>query len=171
MADQLLPGYGITRAYLTDLSVADARSAILAAVEGGVSLVHYFGHSAFQLWGLKETLLNANDVRQLTNVDPTVVMQWGCWNTYFTSFGASTIAHAWLTGPAGAAAVLGPSALARVSSEQLLGNLFLPLVTVDGLPLGTALTLAKQELAKHHENVEDVVLGYTLLGDPALELR
>ena len=74
-------------------------------------------------------------------------------------------------GVEGAAAVLGASTLTSTVSEKQLGDLFIPRLTSAGVTLGEALTEAKQELALTDPQRLDVILGWTLLGDPALKVE
>ena len=68
----------------------------------------------------------------------------------------------------GAAAVLGASTLTRSSSDRALGELVMSRLSQPGMNLGRALVEAKQELAASNPQMIDVLLGWTLLGDPAL---
>ena len=44
----------------------------------------------------------------------------------------------------------------------------MPRAVAPGVSIGKALVEAKQELASVHPEMIDVILGWTLLGDPAL---
>ena len=80
------------------------------------------------------------------------------------------MAHALLlNGQAGAAAVIGASALTETSSDLQLGRLLLPALT-NGERLGDAMVSAKQTLNISNPNMIDVLLGTSLLGDPTLRL-
>jgi hypothetical protein len=96
-------------------------------------------------------------------------VQWGCWNTYHTSPRVSTLGDAFMTdGDHGAAAVLGATALTEVASDRLLSSLLLERLAVPGTTLGEAMVAAKSELASANPYALDVLLGWTLLGDPAM---
>jgi hypothetical protein len=80
-----------------------------------------------------------------------------------------TMGHAlMLSGDQGAAAVMGSSALTSAESDMALGQLFLPRLTRAGVSIGDALVEAKRELAAQNPGLRDVIVGWTLLGDPAL---
>ena len=64
--------------------------------------------------------------------------------------------------------MLGASTLVDSGSEQALGNLYMPRLTTPGATLGQSLQDAKRELAKTHPEMLDVLLGWSLMGDPAL---
>jgi uncharacterized repeat protein (TIGR01451 family) len=166
----LLPAaWPVTRAHIDDLGAPAARTALIGAMNSGVPFASYVGHSGFTEWSFS-SLFTAADAVALFNVgSPFVVTQWGCWNTYYVEPHSDTLAHKLLlAGPQGAAAVLGPATLSDVGSEAAFARLLLPLVFQQGLPLGTALTQAKKQLAASQPQALDVLRGWTLLGDPAL---
>jgi len=97
------------------------------------------------------------------------VLQWGCWNTYVVDPVNNYLVQKFLfSGDRGAAAVLGASTLVDSQSEQLLGRLLTPRMVTPGMPIGQALQDAKHELAQTHPELLDVLLGWSLMGDPAL---
>lgn len=166
----LLPaGWTTTSAYVDILGVAAARQTLLDSLNGGVALTNYFGHSGPTRWtflGLFDTTYAAN----LTNSGrPTIVNQWGCWNTYHVTPAYNTLAHVFmLSGDRGAAAVLGSATLTQSSSDKALGELMIPLLAQPGMTIGQAVWQAKQQLALQNGMFTDVILGFTVLGDPAL---
>ena len=72
-----------------------------------------------------------------------------------------------LSGLNGAAAVTGPTSLTDVRSDRVLGDILLRNL-FEGKPIGTAILEAKQEIANSGQNMTDVIIGWNLLGDPAL---
>jgi hypothetical protein len=64
--------------------------------------------------------------------------------------------------------VLGSSSLTSAESDLALGSLFLPRATAEGVAIGDALVEAKRDLAVRAPALRDVIVGWTLLGDPAL---
>jgi len=56
-------------------------------------------------------------------------------------------------------------------SEALLGQLLTPRLVTPGQTLGAALRDAKNELAQTHPELLDVLLGWSLMGDPALVIQ
>jgi hypothetical protein len=166
---QLPAGWSVERAYLDELGVSAARSLLLDAFDDGPALVGYFGHSGPTVWSFSG-LFNADDAAGLSNHrQPAVVTQWGCWNTYYASPYADSLAHKlMLSGDQGAAAVLGASTLTETSSDSALGELFMPELMRRGATVGEALAAAKRRLAAAGPGYGDVILGWTLLGDPAL---
>ncbi len=176
MSDELIalmgPGWTVDRAYMDELERDGARQALSDAINRGVALTSFIGHSALTMWSF-ERLFESDDAVALTNHGwPTVVLQWGCWNTYHASPKVTTLGEAFMaTGDQGAAAVLGAVTLTEVSSDQALSSRLLPLLAVPGTTLGEAMIGAKSELAADNPGALDVLLGWSLLGDPAMALE
>lgn len=155
--------------HLDDTNVAEARERLIGGMNRGTALVTFTGHSGPVEWTF-DGLFNTKHAAALTNEGkPFVVVQWGCWNTYYVEPVNNYLVHSFLfSGDRGAAAVLGASTLTDSASERMLGNLLTPRITTPGMPIGQALVDAKQELAKEHPDLLDVILGWSLMGDPAL---
>ena len=171
LRDQLPGPWAVTTAYADQLGVAAARDKILDTLNQGVAVTSYFGHSGPTFWG--RGLLTAAQLEVgLTNVGlPTVATQWGCWNTYFVEPRLNTMAHKLLLGATperGAAAVLGSATLTEVLSEVAFGPELLGRMVQPGQRLGDAIQEAKEAVVTDGGGPEDVVLGWTLLGDPTL---
>jgi len=80
----------------------------------------------------------------------------------------NTLGHKFLlSGTNGAAAVTGPTSLTDAGSDRVLGNILLRNL-FEGKPIGTAIMEAKQEMAGSGQKRIDVIIGWNLLGDPAL---
>lgn len=156
-------------AYLDTLDVAAAKALIIDTINDGVAYTSYVGHSGPVSWTFAG-LFHANDAAALTNYgEPTVVTQWGCWNTYYVDPNNNTLAHKFLVlGEQGAAAVLGATGVSYARSEEVLGQLMTPYILSEGMTIGEAMRLAKGELAVLAPNKFDVLFGWTILGDPAV---
>jgi hypothetical protein len=138
----------------------------------GVALTSFVGHSAGDRWTFDGLFLSA-DARALENYGrPTVVAQWGCWNTYHVDPRANTLGHSFLlSGDQGAAAVLGAATLTDARHEGLLGYYAMGRLATPGMTIGQAIQDAKAQLAERRPGYLDVLLGWTLLGDPALVIE
>lgn len=169
LISQLSPGWSIDTAYLDTLGLEAARNLLLDRLNAGIALASFFGHSGPNSWTFAG-LFDAADAAALTNLDrPTVVTQYGCWNTYFVEPAADTLAHAFMLHEGGgAAAVLGASTITESTSDEALGKLLIPRLSQPGMTIGQAIQAAKDELAQTQPDLTDVLLGWTLLGDPAL---
>jgi len=75
-----------------------AHDKLINLINAGVSVVSYIGHSSQQSWAYTTPpMLRASEVAQLTNIGkPTLVTQWGCWNTYFVDPNGNTMADSFL---------------------------------------------------------------------------
>jgi len=159
------------KAYLDDDGVDLAKAKISNSINQGVALTSFIGHSGPKDWSFSR-MFRSNDASLLSNVDsPTLVTQWGCWNTYFVSPTEDTLAHTFmLNANGGAASVLGASTLTKAVHEKGLAKLVLSLLTQNQLTLGEAVTQAKATYAQTNPDAVDVILGWTILGDPSLRL-
>ena len=161
----------VTTAYLDSLSTAQARAVLLARVNANDRLIHYFGHSGPTTWSYPAPgILSASDIYSgaLGNSQPNILVQWGCWNSYHVIPQYNTLAHAWLLGPNGAQAVIGAAALTDAANDALLAKAF-GSALLSSPTIGEALMQAKRQLGTTRPSAMDVLLGTTLLGDPALQ--
>ena len=158
--------------HLADVNVTAARTQLLEAMNRGTALVTFTGHSSPRKWS-SSNLFDFQDAASLTNAGkPFVVVQWGCFNSYHVNPMYNNLTQGFLlSGDRGAAAMLGATTLASSTSEQLLGNLLTPRLTQPGMTLGQAVQMSKRELAQTHPDLLDVLLGWSLMGDPALVIE
>ncbi|MGI9289915.1 MAG: C25 family cysteine peptidase [Gammaproteobacteria bacterium] len=170
--DRLPFDWQIELAYVDEQGVSGARNTLLDSINSGVALIAFFGHSGPTTWTFNG-LLNTIDVANLENSGkPTVVTQFGCWNTYFVSPTADTLGHSFLlSGQRGAAAILGASTLTKAVSEAELSGLLFDELMQPGTSLGEAILNAKRDYGDLKPYQLDVILGWTLLGDPALVIE
>ncbi|GJM08649.1 MAG: hypothetical protein DHS20C11_09250 [Lysobacteraceae bacterium] len=173
LIDALPDHWIVDRAYLDQLPSAAARQTIINRINQGLAFTGYTGHAAASVWNFPDVLMGLNDVSSLQNEGrPTVVAQFSCWNSYFVDPYQNTIALRFLNeGDHGAAAVMGSTGLSQVESNQLLGNRLMPLLTIPGTTVGDAVMMALDSLGSTHPGQTDVLLGFTLLGDPALVIE
>ena len=137
----------------------------LAEGRSAPEMVVFVGHSGPSSWTF-DGLLSAGDIAGLPAVEPSVVVQWGCWNTYHVLPGYDTLAHRMTLGTSGgAAAVIGNATLTRKSSNERFARALLPRLLEPGTTIGQAIVEAKWAVG---DRADDVVHGLSLLGDPAL---
>jgi len=161
--------WDVARAHLDDLTIGQARDILFDRINQGMSMTTWWGHSAGIVWSFSG-LFDNQDVDALSNLGrPTAVLQWGCWNNYHVAPAYQTLGHRFmLTEGKGAALVVGSSTLTNAASGQQLGLRLMPLVADPGMTIGQAMTQAKQDLATTRPHMTDAILGWTILGDPAL---
>lgn len=164
-----LPGnWTTTRAYGDQGGAPAARSSLLAAIAANPTVLSYVGHSAPTQWSF-DPMLTATDVMSGNGQTSDLVIQSGCWNSYFVSPSANTMAHAFLVTPnKGSAAVIGVTSLTSLASHQALGELLYGELAV-GARVGDALRLAKMQRAT--QGFDPILWTATLLGDPAMPIR
>jgi hypothetical protein len=172
LAATLPAGWSVDGIHLDDQGVTSARTNLTAAMNRGTALVSFTGHSGPVEWTFSK-LLTTKTAAALTNVGrPFVVVQWGCWNNYYVDPTTKYLVQSFLfSGENGAAATLGASTLVDSESERSLGLLLMPRLTTPGMTVGQALQDAKASLAQSHPEMLDVLLGWSLMGDPALVIE
>jgi hypothetical protein len=168
-AATLPAGWTVEHISLDDLSVGDARAQLLDAMNRGTALVAYMGHSGPTVWTFSG-LFDTSAAASLSNAGrPFVAIQYGCWNAYYVDPSYNYLPQALLfSGDKGAAALFGGTTLTFSESEDALGQLLTPRMVAPGATIGLALMEAKQQLALSHPEYLDVLLGWTLMGDPGL---
>lgn len=147
-----------------------AHEKTLNAINAGVSVVNFIGHSSHRRWSFSTPpVLRSNQISLLTNIGkPALVTQWGCWNSYFVDPAGNTMADEFLLGGEnGAVTVLGASTLTTSAEERALGIELNRRMYTKGLTIGEALIQAKQALAQS-EDFPSVQLGLQIIGDPAV---
>jgi hypothetical protein len=164
-------GWRVERADVDTLGVNGARQKLIGEINQGVAAAQYFGHSGPSVWSF-DWLFSSDDANALTNAGrPSVVFQWGCWNTYYVWPTEDTLGHRlMLSGDRGAAATLGATTLSEYESDRQLALQFLPRVFQPGVSIGEALVAAKRAVSGY-PRIYDVLAGWTILGDPALVIE
>ncbi len=165
----------VETAYLDSQPAAQVRQSLLAAARSGADLIHYLGHSSSNTWTfpapglISPAELFAGALSDA--VRPTIVWQWGCWNSYLAEPTADTLGHAWLLGPGAAVGVIGASSLTESEHDAFLSWRLIDAWNTPGATLGGALLRAKRNLAVNDAGAVDVILGTTLFGDPTIRRR
>ncbi len=165
-----LADWNVSLAQVDDLGFEAVRQATLAALDAGTPLVSFVGHSSISVWEFTP-ILRWQDVAALTNAgQPDLVLQWGCWSSYYVEPATECVSSSLLRAPeVGAAGTIGATTLTSEESNRRLGSLFFEQVGAGVETVGEALHRAK--MALHAQGTgEDAVLGMTLLGDPAMSL-
>ena len=166
VANTYLSGFDISRAYVDEVGVSQARAITAAKINEGQSLTSFFGHSSTNQWSFNG-LFTGNDAAGLNNIGkPTVVTQWGCWNAYYVSPNEDSMGHRFMMeGDQGAVSVMGATTLTDATAERALAMLVFENIS-NGQNLGDAILNAKQAYALVYPNDLDVLLGWSLLGFP-----
>lgn len=147
-----------------------AHDKTIRAINAGVSVVNYIGHSSQSRWGFTSPpVLRAAEIASLTNEGkPALITQWGCWNSYYVDPAGNAMSDLFLVnGENGAATVLGASTLTSSIGERDLGVELNKRMYTEGVTIGDAVIQAKKALAEK-KNYPDIQLGWQIIGDPAL---
>ncbi len=162
-------GWDVRRSDVDRDGVDAAHAELMAALNDGVAVTFYVGHSGTSAW-TEVGLFDTTTAATLTNAVPTLVVQFGCWNTYYVAPDASTLAHGLMLDPdGGAAAVMGSSTLTSAANDIQLADYLADELATGTVTIGEAVLAAKHELQMHAGGAtSDVQLGWTILGDPAM---
>ncbi|MDH7487679.1 MAG: C25 family cysteine peptidase [Anaerolineae bacterium] len=149
---------------------ADPRAGLLAALNGGVSVVNYVGHGAIDVWA-KEELFRAADVAALDQQGRLpLVIAWACLSGYFHHPQAESLGERLLLAEKkGAIAALVPTGETMAADQQLLADALFRYLFAEPT-LGEAILRARQEMDPTQPGLRDVLRTFVLLGDPALRL-
>ncbi len=162
-------------AYLDEHPAATVRQRVIDAALAGSELIHYLGHSSPSTWTFPGPgLITPDELFSGLLADatrPTIVTQWGCWNSYLATPDNDSLGHAWLLGPGAAAAVIGSTSLTEAEHDVFLAWRWLEAWTQPDARIGQSLLDAKRDLAISDPKAVDVLLGTTLFGDPTMQRR
>jgi len=168
LAAQLPGAWTTVRAYADQSDAATARATLLSALNGTPTVLSWVGHSAPSQWSF-DPMLTSADITNAGGSVTDLVVQSGCWNSYFVSPSANTMAHTFLLTPnKGAAAVIGVTSLTDIGAHEQFGTRLYSEI-VPGVRIGDAFRFAKSELAA--EGFNSILYSATLLGDPAMRVR
>ena len=173
VAATLIPqAWDVTRAYIDVLGPLAARTALLDGLSEGPRLALYTGHSSTNVWSGRRLFTYADTLALGNDQRPSAYLQWGCYNTYFSSPTSDTMSHGlMLAGEQGAAIVIGSSTLTNARAEARFSVLLQNELLKPNIMFGEALISAKQTYYSETGLVyKGILLGVTLLGDPLLRL-
>ena len=151
-----------------------AHDKTISALNSGVLVAAYIGHSSQQIWGrTTPAMLRTSEIPNLTNFGkPALVTQWGCWNAFFVDPGGNSMADVFLnSGSNGAVTVLGASTLTTASGERKFGIELNKRMFAPGITIGEAVVAAKQAFALKSPSNSGIILGWQIIGDPALKIN
>jgi len=152
--------------------IATARADLASAWSAGAALTQYFGHAGEYVWA-DERLLGVEDVETFApDTREGVVFTWTCEAQAYDGIGGPTINEALLLAPRGGAlASLGPSGISDPLLQRDLRLRVNELFVQQRLPLGEAVRRAKAEALAARPEMQPVVDGFNLLGDPSVRLE
>ncbi len=174
LSSAMPPVWQRTEVYSDVLGTAAARSAIVSGFNSGQSLISYTGHSSPFQWGFEQLLSNTQVAGLETNSNQPIVVQFGCWTTYFVAPTANSMGHALMLFPLrGASAVLGSTVLLDQPSHDAMAAAIAGRLN-PGVRIGDAVLGAKRQIAQESRDSltgVEIFVGISLLGDPAQPIR
>jgi len=155
---------------LSTTPVGPAHDALLAGLQTGHLTTHYFGHGGWHQWSNAQVLTGADAAQLAGTGRGTVLFTWTCNAQWYLDDAGPAVNQALVLAPGGGAvASVGPTGETDPALQmQLATRLYSKLLA--GLPLGEALRQAEAEGLRADPNLQPVVAGWNLLGDPALRL-
>jgi len=165
-------GYTKTRIYLSEMTTAAARMAIQAGVKNGALLMHYIGHGGMDRLAQEGMLLNSH-VGSLTNgTRHPVLVALTCMTGRYGVPGSDCLAELLLLKPEGGmVGVWSPTGQSMNEQAKKLGEGFLKGCFEDGVPTLGELVLQSLEDYGAAGEPKYMLYIYSLLGDPALEMK
>jgi hypothetical protein len=155
-----------------DLSegVGQAQQTLMDGLRAGHVATHYFGHGGWDVWS-NESVLTVQDAESLAGTGRgTVVFAWSCNSQWYLNDTGPSVNEALLLAPnGGAVASVGPTGETDPALQLQFAALLYPKL-LSGLALGEALRQAKAEALQANPQMQPVVEGWSLLGDPSLRL-
>jgi len=135
-------------------------------------IIAYFGHGAIDLWG-KDEIFTAQAARELGGqASYPIVLNFTCLTGYYIHPEVLSLTEALLWNPKGGAiAIIAPTSLTLADDQSFLWRALVESYRSqeDGR-IGDVWLTALPKIALTNEGIRDVVLTYTLFGDPALTL-
>lgn len=170
---QVTPVYLAQPPYNGDTSTC--KSAVIAAINDGAAIVNYVGHGAQDRWAGNGTILQSpDDINSLTNGEKLpFFVSMTCLNSYFTHLTTDSIAEELLKAEnKGAIGVFTSSGESSPSGQKILDEgLFQAFFGGTTHILGDAIAQAHTTFMANGSGYEDIPETFSLLGDPALELK
>jgi hypothetical protein len=140
-------------------------------MNAGPSVVGYFGHGNIDLWG--GGFFSASDVPSLTNSDhPFFFTPMTCYNGYFIDPKLDSLSEALLKAKGGAVAAYASSGATGPDAQwPLAQGLYGYLASTPSPAIGDAVVAASAAVPNDAPTGREVLMTWTLLGDPAMRLR
>ena len=134
-------------------------------------LTHYFGHDGLTEWA-DERILTHEDIQAYGSTwKPTVLFTWACLSQWHVGIFGTALNEALLLQPGGGAlASFGPAGITTPARQAVLVDKLYRELAQPGVSLGEAIRRAKNAAIEEDPNAREVIEGFNLFGDPALEL-
>lgn len=135
-------------------------------------IVAYFGHGAIDLWG-KDEIFTAQQAKELSGqTSYPIILNFTCLTGYYIHPEVLSLTESLLWNPkGGAVSIIAPTSLTLADDQSFLWKALVESYQshLDGR-IGDVWLSTLPKIALTNEGIRDVVLTYTLFGDPALTL-
>lgn len=158
--------------FLPQVGETDLKEKIQDYFRQDYPIIAYFGHGAIDLWG-KDEIFTAQQAQMLTGQSSyPIVLNFTCLTGYYIHPEVLSLTEALLWNPKGGAVlVIAPTSLTLADDQGFLWKAFVESYQEQGKErIGEVWRDAIAKIALNNIGVRDVVLTYTLFGDPALNL-
>jgi Peptidase family C25 len=169
-ATHLAPGTVISRSYLEELTVAEARSTMFAAWVAGKKIVNYVGHGGVTVLASEQLLLADEVTQNLAGTGmPAIFSALSCVVGRFELAGLQALSEALvLTDDGGAVTVWAPTSPSLSGAAMGLNQSYFDLLAMPNQRVGDATMGAIQESGP--TSPQFLLETFTLIGDPAVRV-
>lgn len=134
-------------------------------------LTHFFGHGGLTEWADERILTHEDIEAHGSTWKPTVLFTWACLSQWHVGIFGTALNEALLLQPGGGAlASFGPAGITNPARQAVLTDKLYRELAQPGVSLGEAIRRAKNATIEEDPNAREVIEGFNLLGDPALQL-
>lgn len=158
--------------FLPTASEDDLPQKIQGYFQQDFQIIAYFGHGAIDLWG-KDEIFTAQEAQRLSGqVSYPIVLSFTCLSGYYIHPEVLSLTEALLWNPRGGAIlVIAPTSLTLAEDQNFLWKAFVESYQRhEKERIGDVWRDVIARIHLKNEGVRDVVLTYTLFGDPAMTL-
>ncbi|MFN3309190.1 MAG: C25 family cysteine peptidase, partial [Anaerolineales bacterium] len=158
--------------FLPTASEDDLPQKIQGYFQQDYQIIAYFGHGAIDLWG-KDEIFTAQEAHRLSGqVSYPIVLSFTCLSGYYIHPEVLSLTEALLWNPRGGAIlVIAPTSLTLAEDQSFLWKAFVESYQRhEKERIGDVWRDIIARIHLKNEGVRDVVLTYTLFGDPAMTL-
>jgi hypothetical protein len=158
--------------FLPEVGETDLKQKMQEIFKQDYQMIAYFGHGAIDLWG-KDEIFTAQEAKALSGqVSYPLVLNFTCLTGYYIHPEVLSLTEALLWNPkGGAVVVIAPTSLTLAEDQSFLWRALVESYqNVENARIGDVWLASLPNIALRNQGVRDVVLTYTLFGDPALTL-
>lgn len=174
MTDSLRSAAGLQNESFSFAARDDAAQDLFAALNSGtdVGVVQYFGHAFVSGWSSPQAL-DLLGAQSLRNAQLFALFSWSCFDGSFVGPWADSLVWELVANPLGGAyAATASASLTNPAQSAELATALWWILSREDSPgnMGEALRQAKNLIAGRHQELDQILDSFNLLGDPAAPL-